>query len=317
MCQVSVIVPVYNTKPYLDACVNSILSQGNVDFEVLLVDDGSTDGSASLCDYYAETDKRIRVFHQIHGGVSLARNRGIEEARGEWMCFVDSDDEWLDGGLRALIDGASDAVDMVMMGYESYDEQDNLVYAVSDRVVRALSPVEGLMQIFKPSHYSYYGYLFAKLFRSSVIRAEKCRFAEDISFCEDRLFTVQFICSSRRPVQYNSLPVYRYRLRSDGAMGSLEKAFNPKFLSDLDATVRIRSSVRSSFPESSDVCFAANKGVYNSYRTMIERIRKFQHQEEGLEKKLRAKTIDSIGRLAFTGFEMKRIARKVWRSCCQ
>lgn len=89
---ISIIVPVYNTEKYLDRCIQSILSQTYTDFELLLVDDGSTDSSGAICDKYAEQDSRLRVFHKENGGVSSARNVGLNNAAGEYIIFVDSDD---------------------------------------------------------------------------------------------------------------------------------------------------------------------------------------------------------------------------------
>lgn len=89
---ISVIIPVYNTKQYLRSCLDSILSQTYSDLELLFIDDGSTDGSAELLDYFEEMDRRIRVIHQNNSGVCAARNRGIEEASGDYLSFVDSDD---------------------------------------------------------------------------------------------------------------------------------------------------------------------------------------------------------------------------------
>ena len=101
---VSVITPVYNTEKYLDECIGSILSQSMTDFELLLIDDGSTDGSGAICDRYAEKDKRIRVFHIPNGGVSAARNLGLDNARGEFVVFVDSDDRVTPDHLQQLAD---------------------------------------------------------------------------------------------------------------------------------------------------------------------------------------------------------------------
>lgn len=92
MPKISVIVPVYNTEKYLRRCIDSILAQTFTDFELLLVDDGSKDNSGAICDEYAKKDPRVRVFHKENGGVSSARNLGLDEAKGEWIAFVDSDD---------------------------------------------------------------------------------------------------------------------------------------------------------------------------------------------------------------------------------
>lgn len=111
--KVSVVIPVYNVKPYLERCVQSVLRQTHKDIEVILVDDGSKDGSGELCDQIALTDKRIRVIHQENQGLSGARNTGIRNATGEYIIFLDSDDEWLlDNGLEELIQAgaASDLI---------------------------------------------------------------------------------------------------------------------------------------------------------------------------------------------------------------
>lgn len=89
---ISVIVPVYNVEKYLPKCIESIMAQTYTDLEILLIDDGATDSSGAICDEYARRDERIRVIHKENGGLSDARNRGIEEARGEYIGFVDSDD---------------------------------------------------------------------------------------------------------------------------------------------------------------------------------------------------------------------------------
>ena len=90
--KVSIIVPVYNVEKYLQRCIESILTQTETDFELLLIDDGSKDKSGLICDEYAQKDKRVNVIHKENGGVSSARNLGIEKANGEWMCFIDADD---------------------------------------------------------------------------------------------------------------------------------------------------------------------------------------------------------------------------------
>lgn len=89
---ISIIVPVYNVEKYLTACVESVIAQTYQDWELLLIDDGSPDNSGKICDDYAAKDSRIRVFHKENGGVSSARNLGLDEAKGEWICFIDSDD---------------------------------------------------------------------------------------------------------------------------------------------------------------------------------------------------------------------------------
>lgn len=100
---VSIILPVYNVKDYLDRCMDSILSQDYNNFECIMVDDGSTDGSSELCNLYAEKDARCKVIHQKNGGLSVARNKAMEKASGELVVFVDSDDHWMPEFLSRMI----------------------------------------------------------------------------------------------------------------------------------------------------------------------------------------------------------------------
>ena len=99
---ISVIIPAYNAEGYLRRCVDSILAQTLEDFEAVIVDDGSTDGTAALCDGYAQADARVRVIHQKNGGVSAARNRGLSEARGDYIAWLASDDYFMPRALEKL-----------------------------------------------------------------------------------------------------------------------------------------------------------------------------------------------------------------------
>ena len=100
--QISIIVPVYNVEQYLQSCIDSIITQTYTDWELLLVDDGSPDRSGEICDEYAKKDNRIRVFHKRNGGVSSARNLGLDKAQGEWVTFIDADDYILSDFIKGL-----------------------------------------------------------------------------------------------------------------------------------------------------------------------------------------------------------------------
>ena len=121
---ISVIVPVYNIKEYLPRCVSSILEQTYQKLEVILVDDGSTDGTGALCDEIAETDGRIRVFHKVNGGSSSARNLGIAEAKGEYLGFVDSDDYISPQMYERLVEGLQEFdAQIVQIGRDEVDAE--------------------------------------------------------------------------------------------------------------------------------------------------------------------------------------------------
>ena len=125
--KISVIIPVYNAEATVCRCVDSVLAQTFTDFECILINDGSTDSSGSICDEYAAKDSRVRVFHKENGGVSSARNVGLDNLRGEWVTFVDSDDWILQ---NALIFCENDEIDIIVAQYkESLTSNDNYNYS--------------------------------------------------------------------------------------------------------------------------------------------------------------------------------------------
>ena len=120
MAKISVIIPIYNAEVYLENCLESIKNQSFTDYEVLLIDDGSTDNSGKICDVFATKDFRFQVIHKSNGGVSSARNIGIEQAKGEWICFMDSDDTVEKDYLQHLYQGANQQNDiLVVQGFKT------------------------------------------------------------------------------------------------------------------------------------------------------------------------------------------------------
>ena len=120
---ISVIVPVYNVETYLEECLDSIQNQTYTDFEVLLVNDGSTDGSQAICEYYCQTDKRFRLMNQTNQGQSVARNNGVTASTGEFIAFVDSDDIILSNYLETLMQHMGGDVDIVESQFTVYKKE--------------------------------------------------------------------------------------------------------------------------------------------------------------------------------------------------
>ena len=211
---VSVIVPIYNTKPWLEECVQSILDQDfDQKFEVLLIDDGATDGSSELCDDLAGRDARIRVFHKENQGLSAARNTGIDNARGKYYSFVDSDDVVRQGYLQKLFDACEkhDAY-MAVCAVESVQEN-----GTSQREPEFMLPTapgvflgKDLLNDFYAPNGTYYTVAWNKMYRAEMwklLHYPEGRLHED-DFVAHRLFwrCDRVVC----------LPdvLYHYRLRN-------------------------------------------------------------------------------------------------------
>ena len=142
---ISVIVPIYNVEKYLDRCVESIINQTYKNLEIILVDDGSPDNCTQMCDDYAKKDSRIRVVHKENGGLSDARNAGMEVATGEYVSFIDSDDyislDFYETLFQTMIDNDSDIVECsVVKFYENgkFDEYSD------DQMIKNFNTVDGL-----------------------------------------------------------------------------------------------------------------------------------------------------------------------------
>lgn len=202
---ISVIVPVYNAEKWLRRCVDSILAQTFTDFELLLIDDGSTDSSGAICDEYSARDTRVHVFHKSNGGVSSARNIGLENSRGEYISFVDSDD-WIEPEyLECLfnnIGGADISIcDFVIKGSDEIwpDKIESLAIS-TDRLVTFYTETFPFCHLTAP---------WVKLYKKSIVTNNNIRFNEDISTLEDTIFVLDYLkwvgnisCSNRKLYNY-------------------------------------------------------------------------------------------------------------------
>lgn len=136
MCKISVVIPIYNIKDYIHKCIESILNQTFTDFELLLIDDGSSDGSQIICDEYQLKDNRITVIHKKNGGLSSARNTGIKKAKGKYICFIDGDD-YIDNDMLEIMYEYTirENADIVEVGSRWIYPNKTLEYCVKDTIV--------------------------------------------------------------------------------------------------------------------------------------------------------------------------------------
>lgn len=226
MCEplVSFIVPVYNAATYLPACVDSILAQTQPNFEVLLVNDGSTDDSGRLCDAYAAQDARIKVFHQTNQGVSAARNAGLCASQGVWICFVDSDDQVEPTLIQQLLPRFEN-YELVCFGRQLLLGRTcrPVLYGSSfplDSDAR-LEWMAGMLNPDRPAGYDFTRLATAscwgKLYRRALLRRLKAAFRPGLVFGEDMLFNLQ-VFHGVQSAFYTDQPLYLYRMETGSAM---------------------------------------------------------------------------------------------------
>lgn len=276
--KISVIVPVYNAEKTLHKCIDSILGQSYKDWELLLIDDGSTDASATICDEYAQLDNRIRAFHKQNGGVSSARNVGLKNARGEWIAFVDSDDELLPCALDVFFSGAKYRanIDLVSVGYEVYSTNGDF-FSTLDEKNKNEQQVFDINQAVKRMYCDkfYQFYVFTKLFKRSVIIDAGLHFDETLYFSEDRLFIINYLCAMSGKMYYTNRPVYKYIIRKTGTMMSVVGKFNYKSLTGYEAAVKMYHCLNNNQIITKENKVIALLDVISSYN--ITRKAMFQH----------------------------------------
>ena len=185
---ISVIVPVYNTEKYLHRCVDSILAQTYTDFELLLINDGSTDSSGTICDEYAMRDSRVRVFHKENGGVSTARNLGLDNAQCEHITFVDSDD-WLETkALEYLIE--FNDTDLTIGTVQLEKSKTIQTLHKESVILKGKSLRKHLSSNFDNCIISG---PWAKIFKKNIIEDNHLRFDKTLSFGEDNIFVKTYL----------------------------------------------------------------------------------------------------------------------------
>lgn len=239
---ISIIVPIYNSEKYLDECLQSILNQTFDDYEVICVDDGSTDKSLSICQKFANADTRFKLIGQENGGVSAARNRAIKEAKGEYICFVDSDDIIGQEYLSSLFQGIQ-GYDISVIGYTrtigslNRNQTNSIVLKSTDYIKLIIDE-----KITHPQ-------IVCMLYKSSIIRDCSLSFYVGCVRNEDAEFYIKYLAntSSAHICDYVG---YYYRDNSDSAVHK----FNEKSLTFIEADRRISA-------------YLSNKSIYpvNNY----------------------------------------------------
>ena len=228
---ISIIVPVYNVEPYLAKCIDSLINQTYNNIEIILIDDGSNDGSGEICEEYSKIDKRIRVVHEENQGVSHARNVGIELSTGKYITFCDSDDfienNMYEEIMKKMI---TDDFEVVIVNYNVI--KDNRIIPKKFQIPAEMTKDQFLYYMSKKY---FRGFCCNKVYKSELIRETDIRFEEDIAYCEDMLFNVNVGRHIKKAYFMND-NLYNYCIRSTNATTS---KFKHKNLPELIAYEKI------------------------------------------------------------------------------
>lgn len=205
---ISIIVPVYNTEKYLDQCIQSVLAQTYTNWELLLIDDGSTDSSGAICDKYAAKDKRIRVFHKENGGANSARLLGVKYASGTYTMFLDADDTIEAYGLNDVIQ------------YTQHDSSD-IIVAHTTHPYKLLDKYSYLQDLLIGDCW---GSLCTKLYRTSVLAKHFCDIPQDLKMGEDLMQNINLAQSVTR-ITYCNSRFYNYRRNVTSVSNSFSRTW--------------------------------------------------------------------------------------------
>ncbi|MCR4882184.1 MAG: glycosyltransferase [Clostridiales bacterium] len=204
---ISVIIPMYNAAKTIERCIHSVMNQSFQDLEIIIIDDGSTDGCQDIAREIAETDQRIKVYPQDNHGASSARNHGLSVCRGEYICFIDSDDAVEKEYIESLYQGirAKDS-DIALCGYVEVGESSEKKYILSAEEEMKL---QGLIETDYFVLRLFAGSPCMKIFRSDIIKQNHLRFREDMITAEDQYFNFQYY-EHCRSITFINRPLYIY-----------------------------------------------------------------------------------------------------------
>ena len=234
--EISIIVPVYNVKEYIQSCIDSILSQTYGEFELILVDDGSNDGSEIVCEEISSRDSRITVIHQKNAGLSAARNTGIQHAKGKYITFIDSDDFVSQQYVQLLYDTIlSTDSDICFCDYIKVSQSSNFEIDGKDVSLFGnkyiFSNEDTIKEVYNSKYHGLEFVSWAKMYKVSLFRDNGILFPEGKLY-EDAFTTYKLVYYSNS-ISYIDIPLYSYRMRDGSIMNS---SFSLKKLDMLQAT---------------------------------------------------------------------------------
>ena len=225
MIDVSVIIPVYNTEKYISACLDSILSQSKVSIEIIIIDDGSTDSSASICDKYAQKYDNIKTLHIENSGPATAKNKGIKLAQGNYIALTDSDDRMEPLMLHKMVNaGTKHNADIICCNYKQIDEKGHISHLNSTNMQYVLDHEEGLIHFFSKN--KIYSQCWTKLYKRKMLTDYQINNDPGLRTDEDFIFNIKAFTHALKTVIVDE-PLYVYTHREN----SLAHAYFKKNIS--------------------------------------------------------------------------------------
>ena len=230
----SIIIPVYNAGEHLCQCIESVINQTFQDWELILVNDGSNDNSLSICQDFATKDSRIRVCNKPNGGVSSARNRGLQEARGGWITFMDADD-WLDDdALKIYYDAAQrTGADIIKTGYR-FHRPSGVEENVTDKEIVLTDKSDILTKL---QETGYYAFVCNAFFHKDIIHG--LRFDETTPWLEDQFFGYECLLRANKVTLLPKM-VYNYRIHESGSLSGVSDPFVIGYSARKDMEYKLR-----------------------------------------------------------------------------
>lgn len=220
MIKISVVIPIYKvSQDYLRACFDSLLIQNLQDCEFIIVSDGAPEAECSICEEYASKDSRFKFFKREHAGVSATRNFGIDQAQGEYITFVDSDD-WIEDSYTSTISSFSNSPDIVFFQFNYFNGRNtpyHFPFPQNNYFTGSFEEIqEKLLMLFNfNNQFDYLGYTCNKFFKRSILEKNKIRFPEKIPYNEDEIFTLKY-CKHISSIQITENKLYNYRIHNSG-----------------------------------------------------------------------------------------------------
>ena len=208
---VSIIIPVFNGEKYIKQCVASLIEQTYTDIEIIVVNDGSTDKSADIVEEIAKTDNRVRLINKENGGVSSSRNRGIDEANGEYIAFCDADDEYYPDAVSELVSLFDNNTDLAVGSHiKEWIKPHSCAY----------TPCELTKEDLKSDfliNSDYFHFIWGNIYSAEIIKTNSIRFNEELSFSEDFDFNLRYIKCCEKTLKVSDKIVYHYYISRSGA----------------------------------------------------------------------------------------------------